>query len=372
MSAPPDGAVAPLAGARPFGATRRTPAFVREQLPLAALVALFVAAGYVAQAALHLAGAMDLLLHPFAFRLFVVTIALPLPFAFVHLRLTVKGADGRWLPGRAGWALTWRRFRERYLNGGAVAAALLAGLAVAVVINLFGIWKIEIAAIHPFAWDVRLSELDRAIHGGRLPWQWLQPMLGAPQVSAAIEALYYAWLPLMVVVCAWQAWSPRRELRLRFFIAFFLTLVLLGDVAAAVFSSAGPCYYAQVAGTPDPYASLFAYHAHVASLVPFGTPAIQADLWRRHLAPATAPFTGVSAFPSIHVAVAVLYTLLGWSVRRPLGILFGAYALAVVVGSVHLGWHYAVDGYASIVGVAVIWWLSGIMVRRFSGAASRD
>jgi hypothetical protein len=31
------------------------------------------------------------------------------------------------------------------------------------------------------------------------------------------------------------------------------------------------------------------------------------------------------------------------------------YAGVVLVGSVHLGWHYAVDGYLSIVGALAIW-----------------
>jgi hypothetical protein len=29
-----------------------------------------------------------------------------------------------------------------------------------------------------------------------------------------------------------------------------------------------------------------------------------------------------------------------------------------IFGSVALGWHYAVDGYASIVGMAALWWVA--------------
>src|SRR3546814_4974916 len=31
------------------------------------------------------------------------------------------------------------------------------------------------------------------------------------------------------------------------------------------------------------------------------------------------------------------------------------YAVVIFLGSIHLGWHYAVDGYVSIVAVAAIW-----------------
>ncbi|MER8866395.1 hypothetical protein NKI19_22205 [Mesorhizobium sp. M0751] len=35
----------------------------------------------------------------------------------------------------------------------------------------------------------------------------------------------------------------------------------------------------------------------------------------------------------------------------------------ILYGSVFTGWHYAVDGYASIVVVSVIWWATGRLVR---------
>jgi hypothetical protein len=30
---------------------------------------------------------------------------------------------------------------------------------------------------------------------------------------------------------------------------------------------------------------------------------------------------------------------------------------------VHLGWHYAIDGYAGILGAWLLWWLCGRLVR---------
>ncbi len=57
----------------------------------------------------------------------------------------------------------------------------------------------------------------------------------------------------------------------------------------------------------------------------------------------TAPI-GISAFPSMHNASALLFALATARRSRALGIAFGIYCGIILVGSVHLGWHYAVDG----------------------------
>jgi hypothetical protein len=68
--------------------------------------------------------------------------------------------------------------------------------------------------------------------------------------------------------------------------------------------------------------------------------------------------------PSIHVAMPLLYALAGGATARWLGVAFGTYGLLILLGSVHLGWHYAVDGYLSIVAVLLLWWGTGRLVNR--------
>ena len=59
--------------------------------------------------------------------------------------------------------------------------------------------------------------------------------------------------------------------------------------------------------------------------------------------------------PSMHVALPMLFVLVSWKSSLLLRSLFLVYLGFNLVGSVLLGWHYAVDGYAAILGVIVIW-----------------
>lgn len=68
--------------------------------------------------------------------------------------------------------------------------------------------------------------------------------------------------------------------------------------------------------------------------------------------------SGISAFPSLHVAMAMLYTLYLWDVSRIMGGLASLFLLFILYFSVFTGFHYAIDGYASIVLLLVGWrWL---------------
>jgi hypothetical protein len=81
----------------------------------------------------------------------------------------------------------------------------------------------------------------------------------------------------------------------------------------------------------------------------------QEMLWQLYERSAVGLGAGISAMPSMHVAAAVLFALLGWRVSRPLGIAFSVFAGLILLGSVHLGWHYAVDGYISILATIALW-----------------
>jgi TRAP-type C4-dicarboxylate transport system permease small subunit len=57
----------------------------------------------------------------------------------------------------------------------------------------------------------------------------------------------------------------------------------------------------------------------------------------------------------MHVSIAVLLALLYFRIHRWLGWAAAGFAVIIMVGSVHLGWHYAADGYLSAALTIVIW-----------------
>jgi membrane-associated phospholipid phosphatase len=78
-------------------------------------------------------------------------------------------------------------------------------------------------------------------------------------------------------------------------------------------------------------------------------------LWMLHSLGQTGFGSGISAFPSVHVGLAVFNALFAWEYSRRLGILAFAYAGLIEVTSVYLGWHYAIDGYAAAIVTVLIY-----------------
>ena len=220
--------------------------------------------------------------------------------------------------------------------------------------------KASIPSLLPFTWDPHFEQLDRWLHGGAAPWEILQPALGAPIATYAINLAYNSWFICLNLIWVWQAFRlGDNRLRLQFFLSLILGWILLGSVLATLLSSAGPCFFGRVTELPDPYAPLMEYLRDVDKSYAVWALDAQELLWGNQTKGGVAIGSGISAMPSMHVAIATLFALVCWRVRRWLGVAMSAYALAIMIGSVQLGWHYAIDGYVGAAGMIAIWWGTG-------------
>ncbi|SFF92797.1 PAP2 superfamily protein [Duganella sp. CF458] len=229
----------------------------------------------------------------------------------------------------------------------------------------FTVIKAAVPLVQPYAWDARMAAADAWLHGGSQPWQLLQHVLGHPYLTAIINLNYHLWFFIMLSMVYWLAFNlERRQLRMQFMLSFVLSWILLGNVMAMLFSSVGPCYYGHVVPGADPFAGLMTYLHNANEVIPVWALDVQNMLWRDHAADSTNNALSIAAMPSMHVASSVLLALLGWRLNRAAGAALSVFALLVLLGSIHLGWHYAIDGYAGALGAWIIWTLCGKLPQR--------
>ena len=279
---------------------------------------------------------------------------------FLRARLHVRASDGSRLDGWPGWKEAWKIQRLDAFSVWRLGGFLLVLVALPFFARAFIGWKAAIPSINPFTWDLQFAAWDATLHGGAQPWEILQPLLGRPWATRLLDGVYLMWHLVLVSVVVWQAWNPDRGARLHFLLAFILAWILLGTGLATLFSSAGPCYFARVTGQPDPYARLFEYLHAVDVRTPLGNLRAQDWLWTNYQS--GVENVSISAMPSMHVALPMLYVLA--SLRKPiLAWGFAIYALLIFLASVHLGWHYAIDGYVSVLAVPLVWWVAGRLAR---------
>lgn len=261
----------------------------------------------------------------------------------------------------------WSKMRAQYLTAERLLPAVPIVFVLPLVFTTFTNIKVLIPVVTPFSWDPAFADLDRVIHFGRQPWEWLHPLLGTPGLTKVVYGLYIVWLLYMYTVLFWQTFSLADSfLRMRYILTFTLSWMLIGSVGGTLFSSAGPVYYAQVTGSPGDFGPLMEYLTTVYEGSDGGLIAVQAYLWEGYLATEGRRFGGISAMPSMHIAMVTVIALLGWAHSRLLGIVFTVFALVILIGSVHLAWHYAVDGYAAAIVVCCLWVVVGAVLRRIA------
>lgn len=261
----------------------------------------------------------------------------------------------KYLRGRLGAFLT----RERMLFAAPVLAMM------PVFASSFTVLKAAVPLAQPFSWDARIAAADAWLHGGVQPWELLQPVLGHPLLTALVSLNYHLWFFILLATVYWLAFNlERRQLRMQFMLSFVLSWTLLGNVMAMLFSSAGPCYYKHFVAGADPFAGLMQYLNEANARVPLLVLDVQNGLWQTYVSQSGSNALSISAMPSMHVASSVLLALLGWRLNRAAGIAFTVFAVLIQLGSVHLGWHYAIDGYAGALGAWIIWTLCGKLVQR--------
>jgi hypothetical protein len=218
-------------------------------------------------------------------------------------------------------------------------------------------FKVNIANFAPYTWDHFFAAIDRTLFLGHDPGIFLHQLF--PDVGATLifNMLYLIWFLAMQMAIFSIAFLPARHpLRLTFLLAFGLNWVVAGVILAILFPAAGPVYMERITGDPmfEPLMELLYRQAETYYIIALES---QEWLWDGYTLAEVAP-AGISAFPSLHLGIATTCACLGFAASRVVGWLATVFTLGIMISSVHLGWHYAIDGIAGIALAIVFWRIS--------------
>ena len=235
---------------------------------------------------------------------------------------------------------------------------LFAGL-----LSSFNSFKQMILPLAGYSWDPMLAAADKALFLGHDPWRVTHAIFGSPEATVFIDGYYHTWflpMSLGVAVCAFMPASTFR-LRTQYLLSYIGVWVIVGSVFAYLMPSAGPCFYEPLVGQHASFQELIqnlrrAQAETGAELISLNNQQMLLELVS---ADKLIVGGGISAMPSVHNALAFLFALGAFRLNRVAGYVASAYAVMIWIGSIHLGWHYALDGLVAGVMTLLLWTICG-------------
>lgn len=281
-----------------------------------------------------------------------------------------RGARKKPLAGRIGFAWAYTdKLVSRYLDGEVFAYGCI-GLLVAAANSFYFIQKSLVHVLHFYSWDEAFIAADRFLHFGHQPNEFVVWLTQTFHLGHVLDIGYFLWFVVMYAILGYGLfWDNNLKRRLKFLWCFLMAWVLLGSVMGLWFSAAGPLFYHDFfPRQPDPYADFVKY------ISDFGPHEFPIAFWSgQHLLEWTTNgelvnINAVVAFPSMHIAIAWLATLYGFSINRKLGYAGVAFCGIIYLATVLFGYHYAIDSYVSLAVVSLMWWATGkYLDRRYPG-----
>jgi hypothetical protein len=239
-------------------------------------------------------------------------------------------------------------------------------LTVTILLCTFNIYKQVELPLAGFRAEPYLANADQLLFGTDA-WRITHWLFASPWATEVLDLAYHAWflpMTLGVVLCSFA--RPGSRLALRYLISYLLLWVILGTLVAYLVPASGPCFYqyfqpdgarfSQLTGLLAQQDQFLRHHGlHGLRAVEY-----QQLLLHDFRSSNLALGAGISAMPSLHNAMAVLFACAACHADRRMGWLFSAYAVLIWIGSIHLGWHYGIDGIVAAVLTIAIWKLTGL------------
>lgn len=245
-----------------------------------------------------------------------------------------------------------------YIDGPAFARAVFATFVLSG-IGFFFTAKSLIPRLNPYKSDPAIAEIEKTLHLGHYPHEFIIPFTDSLHFSIALDSAYLIWFAVMYTALAYNVFIDGDiNRRLRFLWTFALSWILLGTALATGLSSTGPLFFNNF--YPDlanPYKDLVAHFDDLAAQGKNLSTARGREMlleWTKN--DRVININAISAMPSMHVAVAWMAALYARTIGRAVFAAALAFFVLILWGAVYFGYHYALDGYVSVVVVSLIWW----------------
>jgi len=225
-------------------------------------------------------------------------------------------------------------------------AFILVGMQIAALTWL----KIMLPIAAGFWADPLLADTEKMLLG-QDAWVITHALFG--WTAAWIDRLYVTWMPVKLIALFLVILAPLSDARARALLSYFL-IMAAGSLSQYLLPSGGPVFYERL-GLGPRFGEL-PIEPWVATASDY--------LWADYLHPNSAIGAGISAMPSMHVAIALWVALVLRAYSRRLQWLGWAWFAAIFFGSIHLGWHYALDSIAATTIALAAFQLAGIMINR--------
>jgi PAP2 superfamily len=244
--------------------------------------------------------------------------------------------------------------RSLQLHAARLVVALPFLFMVSLFLPAFSLAKSNVGQFFAYDWDQAFVAMDIAIHGTDA-WRFVHPLIGYAPVTYAINMAYQIWIFLLYIAVPflWIIRMPK-SLRKQFGLSYILCWILIGALFANIFASVGPCFLEPMTGD-NHFRPLLEYLSKTDRQFPLLALDVQQKLLEWRAKDNGNLGGGISAMPSMHVSIALLVFLGMRRIGRVFGWVFGTFFVVILLGSVHTGYHYAVDGYASIILTLLIW-----------------
>lgn len=250
--------------------------------------------------------------------------------------------------------------RPRSVARGIVVVGVLAPFTL-----YFSLIKSLFPFINPVSWDTTLSAIDASLHFGYYPHELVTPLVVNDYMYTVASWFYQGFWPVVCFALLAHATfvCPRGRARSQLLLAYLFCWIIGGTFVAAALNSGGPVFYELYTGLPT-YSDLTQrLHLYSQDAAFSSMTAVQLLLDAHSPTSAAATGLGISAMPSMHISIAFLTVLYLWRSTQMIRLLALGYFMSMLVLSVALGWHYAIDGYVAVLITTGAWYVAGAVLR---------